>query len=97
MTVNEKKLIFDVLDKVENTVVMAVAMRSAIELGTPIKEMHQRLERLQIPMDWSRLLEADLGNFAHDIGGIEAYEDGFGNLTSCFLPRFVKHGGSANA
>ena len=91
MTAKEKKLVHEVLDLALDSITMAVAMRSAIELGTPIKETHDRLERLQTPMDWQRLLEAGLGDFAHDIGGIEAYEDGNGLFTDCFLPRYAKH------
>ena len=45
-----------------------------------------------VPLDLQRLLDADDGNFAHDIGGIHRHLT-IGNpstLSDCFMPRFAR-------
>ena len=42
------------------------------------------------PIDFSRLLHADLFNFSHDIAGIVRHLDRrTGELTNCFVPRMA--------
>ncbi|QRE00613.1 hypothetical protein [Pseudomonas phage Itty13] len=42
------------------------------------------------PLKFQALLDADDGNFAHDVFGIRRYMDRTtGQLTDCFLPRFA--------
>jgi hypothetical protein len=53
-------------------------------------ELHM-VHREIVPLDLQRLLDADDGNFAHDIGGIHRHLE-IGNpckLSSGFMPRFA--------
>ncbi len=51
------------------------------------------LERVNCDLDFQQLLDADDGNFMHDVGGIRAHINCHtGELEDCFWPRYAKKG-----
>jgi hypothetical protein len=57
-----------------------------LEVAMDIEAVHERT-----PLDLERFLNADLGNFLHDVVGIRRHLDrATGRLTDCFSPRHAK-------
>lgn len=71
------------------------AKRESLLGGRTLKDLNMDLVATHAngcPLDFIRLLDADLFNFSHDIAGIVRHLDrSTGQLTNCFLPRTAAH------
>ena len=50
--------------------VLAVAMRAKLDLNYPMPRTYEALTKLERPIDWNGLLNANSLNFAHDLHGM---------------------------
>ena len=92
----EKSIKKDKLE--ESRIISKIAKRAIVELDfLPAQQMDLMMDiefaHEESPIEIDQLLEADIGNFAHDIYGIyQNFNRTTKSMENCFVPRYAMQG-----